>query len=183
MTISIETLPYEELMEDNEIWKGWESTVIDENQTIITIFFHSNYRDRVMWVNGFFSALELNTPDLDEDWLNKSLWKGPETPLIGNDGRSNIEVWDWIVSKDDEKVLRVSHDDDADIPFDRIKRFATRAEAKNAKEINELVQELKRVEASNKASWDMYGSELCAGAMIGEEKAIEEKIEKLRNEL
>ena len=28
----------------------------------------------------------------------------------------------------------------------------------------------------------MYGSELCAGDMIGQEKALEEKIEELRHE-
>ena len=74
------------------------------------------------------------------------------------------------------------HRDDADIPFERIERFATRGEPKNAKKINELVQDLKREKASNKASWDMYGSELCAGDMIGKEQAIKEEINELRDE-
>ena len=183
MTISIETVPHEEIMEDDEIWKGFESTVIDKDQTVIARFHHSQYRDRLIWSQGFFTAITLKTPDLENEWSVKGLWKGPEMPLIREDGISNLSVWDWIVTNDDEKVLRVSHDDDADIPFERIKRFASRGEAKNAKEINELVQDLKREKASNLASWNMYGSELCAGDMIGKEEAIKEKMEALRNEL
>jgi len=183
MTISIDTEVYEEVMEDNETWKGYESIVTDKDQNIVGRFHHSVFRDRVMWVKGFFAALTLNTPDLDEEWENKSLWKGPETPLMGKGERCNVNVWDWIVTNDDEKVLRVSHDDDMDIPFERIKRFATRGEAKNATKINELIQDLKREKASNKASWDMYGSELCAGDMIGKEEAIAKEIKELREEV
>ena len=183
MTISIETSPYDEIIEDDEIWKGYESIVTDKNQTIIQRFHHSGFRDRLMWVKGFFAALNLKDPDLDEEWVNTSLWKGPETPLMGEGERCNVNVWDWIVTNDDEKVLRVSHDDDMDIPFERIKRFATRGEAKNASRINNLIQDLKREKASNKASWDMYGSELCAGEMINNEQAIQDKIKELREEV
>jgi len=180
MTISIETKKHKEVMEDDEIWKGFESTVIDKDQNIITVFQHGNYADRIIWANGFFTALKLNIPDLDQEWENKSLWKGPET-ILYEDGHSNVEVWDWIVTNDDEKVLRISHDDDMDIPFKRIKRFATRDEAKNAQKINELISELKREKASNRSAWDTYGSELCAGEMINNERAIEDEIESLRN--
>ena len=181
MTIKFETFPHEEVMEDNEIWKGFETIVTDKDCNIVGRFHHGQYRDRVTWAHGFFAALEMNDPEFDDEWNKKVLWKGPETPLIGENEISNLNVWDWIVTKDD-KVLRISHDDDADIPFERIERFATRGEAKNAKKINELVQDLKREKASNKASWDMYGSELCAGDMIGKEEAIKEEINKLRDE-
>ena len=117
----------------------------------------------------------------EDEWNKKVLWKGPETPLIGENEISNLSVWDWIVTKDD-KVLRISHDDDANIPFERIERFATRGEAKNANKINELVQELKREKASNRAAWDMYGSELAVGDMVEAEKDIEKEIKKLRDE-
>jgi len=48
------------------------------------------------------------------------------------------------------------------------------------KTIEELEKELEELKASNKASWDMYGSELCAGDMIGKETAIQKEIEKLK---
>jgi len=44
------------------------------------------------------------------------------------------------------------------------------------KTIEELEKELEELKASNKASWDMYGSELCAGGMIEEEIALEREI-------
>ena len=50
------------------------------------------------------------------------------------------------------------------------------------KSIEELEKELQELKESNKASWDMYGSELCAGDMIGQEKALEKEIQK-RKEL
>jgi len=44
------------------------------------------------------------------------------------------------------------------------------------KSIEELEKELQELKESNKASWDMYGSELCAGDMIGKERALEKEI-------
>jgi hypothetical protein len=44
------------------------------------------------------------------------------------------------------------------------------------KTIEELEQELEELRESNKASWDTYGSELCAGDMIGKEQALEKEI-------
>lgn len=46
-------------------------------------------------------------------------------------------------------------------------------------ELEELKQELKELKESNKSAWDTYGSELCAGGMIAEEKKLEEKIKEL----
>ena len=156
MTIIFETNPYEEVMEDNEVWKGYESIISDEDCNIIAKFIHKEMFDRVTWSRGFFAAITLNNPNFNNEWNKKVLWKDPEKPLIGEDGMSNLDVWDWIVTKED-KVMRITHHDDADVPFEIIARFATRGEAKNAKEINELVQDLKREKASNRSSWDMYG--------------------------
>ena len=48
------------------------------------------------------------------------------------------------------------------------------------KSIEELEKELEELKASNKASWDMYGSELCAGDMLGKEAAIQKEIQRLK---
>lgn len=53
----------------------------------------------------------------------------------------------------------------------------------NEKTIEELEQELRDLQASNKAAWDMYGSELCAGEMIAKERALEKEIEKRKDSL
>lgn len=50
------------------------------------------------------------------------------------------------------------------------------------KSIEELEKELADLEESNKSSWDMYGSELCAGDMIGQERTLRKEIQK-RKEL
>ena len=51
-----------------------------------------------------------------------------------------------------------------------------------SKTIEELESELEELKGSNRSLWDMYGSELCAGDMIGQEQALEEKIKKLKEE-
>ena len=48
------------------------------------------------------------------------------------------------------------------------------------KTIEELEKELEELKASNKAAWDMYGSELCAGDMLGKEAAIQKEIKRLK---
>ena len=77
-------------------------------------------------------------------------------------------------------MRKVWHDDDQSMPFENIIRHATENEAQNHKLINSLQRELYELRESNKAAWDTYGSELCAGDMSGQEKAIERKIEALR---
>lgn len=184
MTIMIETGDHKEVMEDGEIWEGYESIVSDDDQNIIGKFHHSNLRDRVLWAKGFFEAIEFLEK---KNFLKKTKelfdipdpWKDPET-ILYEDGHSNLEVGDWIVRKDG-KVQRITHDDDPALPWKEIARFASRSEAKNAKEINELLDDLKRERALNKSAWDTYGSELCAGEMIRAEEIIEKQIEKLRN--
>jgi hypothetical protein len=44
------------------------------------------------------------------------------------------------------------------------------------KTTKQLEQELQDLKASNKAAWDMYGSELCTGDMIARENALEQEI-------
>ena len=48
------------------------------------------------------------------------------------------------------------------------------------KEIEKLEKELADLEESNRASWDMYGSELCAGDMSRKENALRDKIAELK---
>lgn len=61
MTILIETDNYEDVMEDNELWKGYESIVTDENGELVAKFTHGSLRDRMHWVLGFFEGLKYNT--------------------------------------------------------------------------------------------------------------------------
>ena len=51
-----------------------------------------------------------------------------------------------------------------------------------SKRLEVLETALENLRESNRSAWDMYGSELCAGDMIGQEKALEEKIKKLKEE-
>lgn len=185
MTIMIETGDHESVHDDGEIWKGYESIVTDENQNIISRFVHSDFRARVHWAKGFFSGIKLKElgdleKKIDELFNYPDPWKGPETVLYEDD-HSNLEVGDWIV-RTDGKVQRITFDDDPGLPWEKIARFASKGEAKNATKINDLLDDLKRERASNKAAWDMYGSELCAGDMIAIEKSIEDEIKKLRDE-
>ena len=48
------------------------------------------------------------------------------------------------------------------------------------KELEELEKKLEELKKSNRASWDMYGSELCAGDMIGQEEHLQEQINSLK---
>jgi hypothetical protein len=48
------------------------------------------------------------------------------------------------------------------------------------KTIEDLEQELDKLKKLNRASWDIYGSELCAGEMIAKEEALENRILKLK---
>lgn len=48
------------------------------------------------------------------------------------------------------------------------------------KTIEELEKELEELKSSNKASWEMYGSELCVGDMVGKEQALKDKIDELK---
>jgi len=50
-------------------------------------------------------------------------------------------------------------------------------------EIKKLEKKLKKVENSNMSAWTEYGSELCAGGMIEEERKIQREITKLKNKL
>ena len=46
-------------------------------------------------------------------------------------------------------------------------------------ELEELKQELKELEESNKAAWDTWGSELCAGDMERKERILRDKIKEI----
>jgi len=51
-----------------------------------------------------------------------------------------------------------------------------------SKRLEILETALEDLKASNRRQWDIYGSELCAGSMIAEERDIEEKIKKLKDD-
>ena len=50
------------------------------------------------------------------------------------------------------------------------------------KRLEILEKELEDLRSSHRSLWDTYGSELCAGDMIGQEQAIKEQIKKLKEE-
>ena len=184
--IRVETCPYEDVMEDNEVWSGFESIIIGDKENIIASFKHKEYRGRLLWVGGFMEALKYKEKlDLDKKILAlgekikepRDIDKSEGKELINKDGSSNLEVGDWIVTKE-KKVLKIEMDDQENLPFEIIKKFASLKEIENAKEINELVNEFKRVQALNK----LYESELHTESeyKINEEIFLEERIEKLR---
>ena len=51
-----------------------------------------------------------------------------------------------------------------------------------SKSIKELEVDLENLKESNRSLWDMYGSELCSGDMSGQERFLEERIRKLKEE-
>jgi hypothetical protein len=48
--------------------------------------------------------------------------------------------------------------------------------------IKKLEKRLEDLRESNRTMWDIYGSELSAGALINEEERLEKKIEMLKKE-
>lgn len=49
-------------------FRGYYSTMTDENGNVLGEFCHSDLRARIHWVNGFFTALRLNNKiDIPED--------------------------------------------------------------------------------------------------------------------
>jgi hypothetical protein len=56
MTIHIETSDYEDLQEP---FKGYQSTLTDDNGVELAKFRHTELRARIHFVNGFFTALRL----------------------------------------------------------------------------------------------------------------------------
>ena len=52
-----------------------------------------------------------------------------------------------------------------------------------SKRLEVLESAFEKLKDSHRSLWDTYGSELCAGDMIGEEQALQEKINKLKEEL
>lgn len=54
-TLFLETEEYK----DKNLWfDGYKTIVIDENDKIIKEFNHKEMRDRVHWVDGYFTALK-----------------------------------------------------------------------------------------------------------------------------
>lgn len=57
----------------------------------------------------------------------------------------------------------------------------TKKKQKKNKTVEELQKELAEIKRGNLAAWEMYGSELCAGEMSAEERALEEEIKMLKD--
>jgi len=167
--LEFDTFPFHD---DKEEFHGWKSKVY-VNGDLFTEFCHSDYRARVHWANGFFAAYEWEKN-------GKYKWRGKKDSYR-EDGKLDIEVGDWIVDKTG-RVRRVDRDSQEDLPYEDIVRHAREIEVENVVLINKLINTLEKTKESNRGAWDMYGSELCAGSMIGEEEKIEKQIEKLRDE-
>jgi hypothetical protein len=186
MSIMIETTDHKEFMDNNEIWEGYMSVVLDENNNVIDEFTHGNLTDRVNWVNGFMAGIKYKEKGsldkkIDELFNTPEPWSGTEIPLLNDDGTSNMEVGDWVVTKDG-KVRKIEMDNQEDLPFEMIERFATAMEIENAEEINDLIEDLRRERIYNKSLWNTYGSELCSADMSRREQAFLSEIKRLRNE-
>ena len=52
-----------------------------------------------------------------------------------------------------------------------------------SKKLEILEKTLEDLKSSHRSLWDTYGSELCAGDMIGQEQALEDEIRILKEEL
>lgn len=52
-----------------------------------------------------------------------------------------------------------------------------------SKKLEILEKALEDMKATHRSLWDIYGSELCSGEMSGKERALEEKIRFLKEEL
>lgn len=50
------------------------------------------------------------------------------------------------------------------------------------KKLEKLEKKLQKLKETNRSLWNTYGSELCTGEMIAEEKALEKKIKELNFE-
>ena len=57
ITIKIKTEKHS-LINDDGPWDGLKSSVLDENNKILTSFFHKDLSARKSWVKGFFAAIE-----------------------------------------------------------------------------------------------------------------------------
>ena len=166
--LEFKTKPYEDKKED---FHGYQSDIFVDGHHFDTLI-HADYRSRVHYANGFFASYNWESE-------GKYKWRGKENSHREN-GDLNVEVGDWIVDILG-KVKKVQYDDDPEMPWKAIKRHASEAEVENHKQINELVDLLNKKRGENKSLWESYGSELCAGEMIGEENHIEEQIEGLRH--
>lgn len=119
--LEFKTEPYEDKEEN---FHGFKSEVfVDGNH--FTDIIHSNYRDRVHYANGFLAAYEWES-------TGKYKWRGKKEPLR-EDGKLDIEVGDWIVDTNN-KIRKVKHDDDPEMPYETIQRHATEDEVENLKE-------------------------------------------------
>jgi hypothetical protein len=165
--LEFQTDPYHS---DDDDFHGWKSKIF-VNGNYYKDLIHTEYRGRVSWATGFFDAYEWEA-------TGKYKWRGKENTHREN-GDLNVEVGDWIIDIDGY-VRRVDMDSDPDMPYEIIKRHASEKEVENNDKINDLVAKLEKTKESNRSAWDTYGSELCAGGMIGEENYIEEQIEELR---
>lgn len=60
MTLYVETGDHEEVLDDDSVWKGYESIVTNENNKEVARFFHNTLFSRYHWINGFFEGLKHN---------------------------------------------------------------------------------------------------------------------------
>lgn len=56
--VTVETFKHQEVMEDDEIWEGYKSVVLDSKGKEIANFAHGAFRDRLHWVDGFMKGIQ-----------------------------------------------------------------------------------------------------------------------------
>lgn len=164
--LEFKTGPYEEEEED---FHGYKTDIFVDG-ILYDHLIHSDFRARVHYANGFFAAYRWES-------TGQYKWRGKEKARR-KDGILDVQVGDWIVTTD-HKIKRVDMDSQPDLPYKKIKRFASEAEAEHHEKVNELIDTLEKMRENHSSDWDTYGSELCAGDMIGKERAIQEQIDKL----
>ena len=166
--------------DEKEEWKGYESIVTTDDNKIIAEFKHDELRGRILWTEGFFAALKMikqdrpiiKIPFSDVEVYSRKLkkeWEGKDDLYDKNGYLENISVGDWVITNSG-LIREIWCDDQPELPYQTIKRYATTEEMRHADEINKLQKELNAKKAFNKSGWDTYGSELCAGEMIKRKK-------------
>jgi hypothetical protein len=115
--------------------------------------------------NGFPVSLFIETSDAED---KKEEWKGYESVVF---------------DEDHNEVGRFFHNDFRARVFWAEGFFKGFLHKDNPESIPQKIEKLKKaleeMKVSNKAAWDVYGSELCVNQMLSEEEKLEKEIEDL----
>ena len=115
MNLFIETGDYKDPEND---FIGYSSSAFDEDENLIAEFTHAHLNGRFTWALGFFEGLKYF--DIDRfrpDWETQT--KGPDLPIIEGE-ESNLDVGDWIVTKNGFVKKILMDDGQPDLTFEDI---------------------------------------------------------------